>query len=42
MSAAKKKEIDNMPYESMLRLWRFLPSGDPMFQGETGEKEREN
>ena len=44
-----KKQIDDMSYESMLRLWRHAPSGHPMFQGETGEyfskimkKKREN
>ena len=32
-----KREIDSMTYEKMLRLWRFAPLGDPMFQGETGQ-----
>ena len=36
MSDKIKKQIDEMSYESMLRLWRNAPSGDPMFQGETG------
>lgn len=29
--------IDALPYESMLRIWRFAPIGDKMFQGETGD-----
>lgn len=33
----QKKAIDDMDYESMLRLWRNAPAGHPMFQGETGE-----
>ena len=32
-----KKQIDEMGYEGMLRRWRFAPSGDEMFQGESGE-----
>lgn len=32
-----KKKIDDMNYESMLRLHRFAPSGDLMFQGRVGE-----
>lgn len=32
-----KKEIDDMDYESMLRLWRSASCGHPMFQGETGD-----
>ena len=31
-----KKKIDSMDYESMLRVWRFSPSEDPMWQGEVG------
>ena len=37
MNKATKAEIDAMPYESMLRLWRNAPAGHPMFQGETGD-----
>lgn len=29
-------EIDKMPYEEMLRRWRYAPVGDEMFQGESG------
>ncbi len=32
-----KREIDSMTYEEMLKLWRFAPLGDLMFQGETGQ-----
>jgi hypothetical protein len=32
-----KTEIDERSYESLLRLWRFAPSGEPMFEGESGE-----
>lgn len=35
--AHTKERIDNMDYESMLRLWRNSPVGEPLFQGETGE-----
>ena len=37
MDAETKKRIDEMNYESMLRLWRNAPAGHPMFQGETGQ-----
>ena len=29
--------IDNQTYSGLLRWWRFAPTGDPFFQGETGE-----
>lgn len=32
-----KQQIDSMDYVSMLRTWRFAPSGDPLFQGASGE-----
>jgi len=32
-----KLRIDEMGYEEMLRLWRFSPLGDPLFQGEVGD-----
>jgi zona occludens toxin (predicted ATPase) len=32
-----KTSIDAMSYEEMLKLWRFSPLGDPLFQGETGK-----
>ena len=32
-----KAKIDAMPYEQMLSMWRFAPSREPMFQGESAE-----
>lgn len=32
-----KKYIDSLLYVKMLFLWRNAPTGDPLFQGETGE-----
>ena len=32
-----KKWIDSATYEELLRKWRFAPSGDPLFQGQTGD-----
>ena len=32
-----KAAIDELPYEEMLRRWRFTPSGDPVFEGESAE-----
>ena len=32
-----KKWIDNASYEELLRKWRLAPSGEPMFQGQSGE-----
>ena len=37
ISEGIKKEIDDMDYESMLRLWRYVPAGHAMFKGETGD-----
>lgn len=31
-----KAHIDALSYEELLLHWRFAPSGDPWFQGETG------
>lgn len=36
MTTEQKKTIDDMDYESMLRLWRNAPSGHTLFQGGTG------
>jgi hypothetical protein len=36
MTPEQKKRIDEMPYEDMLRMWRFAPAGDPTFQGDDG------
>jgi len=30
-----KKHIDSLSYEQLLSHWRFAPSGDRWFQGET-------
>jgi hypothetical protein len=32
-----KKQIDGMNYYALLQLWRFAPSGNPMFEGEVGD-----
>ena len=32
-----KDKIDQMDYVSMLRAWRFSPSGDILFQGAQGD-----
>jgi len=32
-----KNKIDRMDYPSMLRAWRFCPSGDILFQGAQGD-----
>ena len=31
-----KNQIDGMSYREMLKKWRFTPSGDSMFEGESG------
>ena len=37
MTQDEKEWIDNASYEQLLRKWRNAPSGNPMFQGETGQ-----
>lgn len=37
MTKEQKDWIDNAGYTQMLGRWRNAPSGDPMFQGETGD-----
>ena len=37
MDDRQKKQIDEMSYEQLLRLWRFAPVGEPLIQGDTGE-----
>ena len=32
-----KATINKKSYEYLLDKWRYAPSGDPWFQGETGE-----
>ena len=37
LTEENKKTIDGMSYEQLLTRWRFSPSGDRWFQGETGD-----
>ena len=37
LTPENKSHIDNMTYRGLLDQWRFAPSGDPWFQGETGQ-----
>jgi hypothetical protein len=37
-----KNKIDEMNYAEMLSKWRFSPSGNPMFEGETGDYFRQS
>ncbi len=37
LTPRNKEKIDRMSYESLLGYWRFAPTGDPWFQGETGQ-----
>jgi hypothetical protein len=37
LTAENKNHIDSLSYEELLSHWRFAPSGDKWFQGETGE-----
>ena len=37
LTKENKKYIDNLSYEQLLSHWRFAPSGDLWFQGETGD-----
>lgn len=37
MTEAQKHWIDNATYNQLLGRWRSAPSGDLMFQGETGD-----
>jgi hypothetical protein len=36
LTQEQKDYIDEMTYIEMLRLWRTVPAGDPLFVGETG------
>ena len=36
LTPENKQHIDEKDYRSLLSHWRFAPSGDPWFQGETG------
>ena len=37
MDSKQKDWIDKASYETLLRKWRFAPTGDPFLQGEVGE-----
>ncbi len=37
MTEETKKMIDEMSFETMMRKWRRLPIGDPLFQNDTGK-----
>lgn len=37
LTEESKRSIDARSYESLLEKWRFSPSGDPWFEGETGD-----
>ena len=37
LTAENKKRIDAMNYERLLSTWRFAHSGDPWFEGGTGQ-----
>ena len=37
LTKENKKYIDSLSYEQLLTQWRFAPSGDSWFQGETGD-----
>ena len=37
LTEENKKCIDSLSYEQLLSRWRFAPSGDRWFQGETGD-----
>lgn len=37
LTTKNKAAIDAMSYGDLLREWRFAPSGNTWFQGETGE-----
>ena len=37
LTPENKAHIDKLSQEQMLSQWRFAPSGNPWFQGETGK-----
>lgn len=37
MTRIQKERIDRMSYEQMVRIHRFAPLGNPMFQGKAGD-----
>jgi hypothetical protein len=36
LTEERRAHIDSLTYIQLLRKWRFSPSGDEWFQGETG------
>jgi len=37
LTPENKAYIDDLSYDELLRRWRFTLSGDPWFQGESGD-----
>ena len=37
LTEKNKAHIDSLSYKQLLHSWRFSPSGNPWFQGETGK-----
>jgi len=37
LTKENKKHIDSLSYKQLLSDWRFAPSGNPWFQGETDD-----
>jgi len=37
LTPENKAKINDLDYEQLLSRWRNAPSGDPWFQGETGD-----
>ena len=37
LTPENKAHIDSLNHYGLLSKWRFAPSGDPWFQGETGQ-----
>jgi len=36
LTKENKEYIDNLSYTALLDKWRFVPAGDPWFEGATG------
>lgn len=41
MTPEQKQWIDSADYETLLRLWRFAPVGEPLLQGDAGQYYKE-
>ena len=37
LTEENKAHIDSLSYHQLLSKWRFAPTGEPWFQGETGK-----